>query len=225
MLKVLRVLNMRAFALITSGCAAMFAAQGAYALPVGSVAVTSGDVFISQTASGTFTCANVSGVWLPGKLVGSAKDHFLSFKAQKRGIKKELQTASGAQREKLLAKLSRVSNLARQGGPACEGGPGGGGGVPTPTATPSQGGNFDLSGNVTSSGKIAFAIPSALSANISTGRGHWNSMCAGCHGEKLNKSFTELRSKTQEAPMFFSTSSLPDSTLAHITAFLNRFRP
>ena len=97
--------------------------------------------------------------------------------------------------------------------------------VPTRTPTPTTG-NFDGSGNVTAAGKALFGIPSNLSANVSAGRSAWQFGCQGCHGsEKLNKTFSSYRALLKASPMFIFENDVPDSELANLTAYLNRFRP
>lgn len=105
--------------------------------------------------------------------------------------------------------------------------PGGASPTPTPraTATPAATGNFDNGGNVTSAGKAAFGIPSNLSASISTGKTIHDINCKGCHAEKTNRSFNQLRISISASPMFFTQQDIPDSALANLTAYLNRFRP
>lgn len=102
-----------------------------------------------------------------------------------------------------------------------------GGLLPTPTSTtpPSTptatSGNFDGNGNVTAAGKSLFGIPSSLSANISSGQSVWSKNCQGCHSEKTNRTFSTYKSMIAASPMFIT---LPDSEVAHLTAYLNRFR-
>ncbi len=90
-----------------------------------------------------------------------------------------------------------------------------------------QTGNFDDQGNVTTAGKAAFGIPSSLAANLTRGRQAYDSTCKSCHlqtGELgQGQSFSTLRQSLAGVPMFFTTTTLPDQTLADITAYLNRF--
>ena len=97
---------------------------------------------------------------------------------------------------------------------------------PTPTPTPQNPnlGNFDLNGNVTNAGKIAFGIPSSLSGNITQGRTLYTSYCTGCHVERTGRSFTNLRTSIAQSPMLFDSTQVTDGMLANITAFLNRFK-
>jgi hypothetical protein len=90
--------------------------------------------------------------------------------------------------------------------------------TPTPTVRP---GNFDNAGNVTAQGKSAFGIPSNLSANRNTGQSKWFASCRQCHSvEKTNRNFGTIKSALPISPMFIN---LPDSDVANLTAFLNRF--
>jgi hypothetical protein len=93
---------------------------------------------------------------------------------------------------------------------------------PTPTPTPTvRPGNFDGAGNVTAQGKAAFGIPSNLSANKNAGQTKWFATCRQCHSvEKTNRNFGTIKSVLPISPMFIN---LPDSDVANLTAYLNRF--
>jgi hypothetical protein len=98
---------------------------------------------------------------------------------------------------------------------------------PTPTRPPtprptSPSGNFDSNGNVTSVGKQLFGIPSSLSGNISRGNSVFQANCAGCHEQRVNRTYSSYRAAISRSPM---NISLTDTDLAHLTAYLNRFRP
>ncbi len=121
-------------------------------------------------------------------------------------------------------KLTTYNLLKKAGTPVCKKlSAGSGTPTPTPTSTPSLG-NFDLNGNVTSAGKAAFGIPSSLSGNIGQGRSLYGSYCTGCHVERTGKSFSYLRTSIAQSPMLFTSTEITDGMLAHITAFLNRYR-
>lgn len=109
--------------------------------------------------------------------------------------------------------------------------------TPTPTATPSPtptatatpqatfaAGNFDGNGNVTATGKSVFQIPANLSGNISLGRDVYDTYCFGCHVERVNRTFPDLRYNTSRPPMNYDSTDLPDAELANLVAYLNRFR-
>ena len=212
---------------MASACAALLFAATVYAAPVGTVPVGDDEVFETTHNGKSFTCGMIGDDWLSGKLVGEAD--FLSHKQQMKNAKKDLKSASGKKREKLLKLIAKLRGLMPSGRAACEGGPGStpdptSSGTPRPTSTPNPGGNFDANGNVTAAGKAAFGIPSNLSANRSQGQTLHSQWCAGCHGEKTNRSFSSLRSSIAEPTMGFTTAQISDQTLAHITAYLNRFR-
>jgi hypothetical protein len=98
---------------------------------------------------------------------------------------------------------------------------------PSATATPvatSAPNNFDAQGNLTAIGKAKFGVPSNLSGNIASGRSLHTSFCSGCHGEKINKNFSYLRSAISASPMFLTSADVDDGELAHLVAFLNRYR-
>lgn len=100
------------------------------------------------------------------------------------------------------------------------------GATPTPSNAPppSSNGYFEDNGDVTTLGKTTFLIPAQLSANIWTGRDVFNSKCSGCHEERTNRDFQNLRTNTARSPMFYDEATLPNADLAHLTAYLNRFR-
>lgn len=99
-------------------------------------------------------------------------------------------------------------------------------GLPAPTPTPFTGieGNFDASGNLTAKGKVTFGVPASIDGNISVGRVLSATNCA-CHSEMNGRSFSYLRATIAGAPMYFDATQIPDSMLANLTAYLNRFRP
>ena len=94
----------------------------------------------------------------------------------------------------------------------------------TPTPTASGSGNFDNQGNVTDRGRSAFGIPNGVEGNITSGRIIVSSYCT-CHAERIGRSFPRLRTSLAQAPMYFDASQMPDSMVANITAYLNRFNP
>lgn len=95
----------------------------------------------------------------------------------------------------------------------------------TPRPTPTPTGNFDVYGDVTEAGRILFGIPAGLPANVSQGRLVQDSTCTGCHAERTNWTFPNVRSRIALAPMYIDSNELPDTELAHLIAYLNRFRP
>lgn len=112
-------------------------------------------------------------------------------------------------------KFKTVRALNKAGRSACRGNQN------TPTPTPST--DIFSGDEVTAYGKQVLEIPSNLSANVASGRIIFSSTCT-CHDEKRNETFTYLRSATSRPVMDFSEETLPDQDLAHITAYLNRFR-
>lgn len=98
----------------------------------------------------------------------------------------------------------------------------GGGSTPQPTPTPEA--YFTESGAVTTSGKVAFGIPAELDANLTDGKDVYDTKCFGCHNERTNRTFSNLRLSTEKSPMFYTTLTLPDDELADLTAYLNRFQ-
>lgn len=151
-------------------------------------------------------------IYCSGKVPGEmTKGKFASFASKIKKIK-----TSGIGKKKLP--LFRA--LKSAGSPACQSIPSA---TPTPTPAPAPG-NFDSNGNVSAQGKALFGIPSELSGNISEGRTFYLLQCNGCHGDKLNKTFSQLRSAISASPMFFDTSQVPDPDLADVTAYVNRFR-
>lgn len=178
--------------------------------------------FVITNSAGKFTCGRSGTKWVPGKI---SKSNFLPYATQIKTLKKQAKAASGKKKTKLLAKIASLSAANKKGKGMCAGGPPvGGGPTPTPTPGPSSSGNFDSAGNVTAAGKALFGIPSSLNGNIGAGRTLWQAQCAGCHGDKLGRTFSQYRGLISQAPMFFSSSEIPDGSLANLTAYLNRFR-
>ncbi len=174
--------------------------------------LSSSELFVKQASTGTYNCGYIASRWLSGSLTGTA---FYTNKSKVQDLTKKVRASSGSKREKLQKKLDLLKLKTSRGDKACKDGP---------ASTPTPSGNFDSSGNVTAQGKSVFGIPASLSANVSQGKTANNLMCAGCHGERLNYSFTQLRSVTSASPMFFTSNDLSDATLANITAYLNRYR-
>ncbi len=96
--------------------------------------------------------------------------------------------------------------------------------APLPTNTPPSG-NFDARGNVTEKGKAVFGIPSNLSANVSAGKIVGQSLCTGCHGERVGLSYQTIDSAIRRSPMLYDESAISRQQLADLVAYLNRFRP
>ncbi len=100
--------------------------------------------------------------------------------------------------------------------------------LPTPTPTPTPVNTvtsyFTANGDVTEAGKREFGIPSHLEANMLTGMDLWQSYCFGCHEERQRPTFDMLRSVISKEPMYYDEELLPDDELAHIMAWVSRFR-
>ncbi|MCO6429608.1 MAG: hypothetical protein J5J00_02020 [Deltaproteobacteria bacterium] len=157
------------------------------------------------------------GIYCSGITPGSAKEingalNFTSFTSAIKSIKSK----KGSKGK--LALLKRLNSLGKR---QCrkDSAPG----TPSPTPAPTLG-NFDAFGNVTAQGKAAFGIPSIYSGNVSQGKALYQSICIGCHVERVNWSFPALRSAIAQSPMFYDESRISNSDLANITAYLNRFR-
>ncbi|MCO6431881.1 MAG: cytochrome c [Deltaproteobacteria bacterium] len=145
-------------------------------------------------------------------------------------LKSKFKKATGSKRTSLKKKLDKLNKKVKSDDKICAEGPDSEPPVvaPTPTqaptATPTPGsGNFDSNGNVTSAGKAAFGIPSSLNANRESGRSIYNASCKGCHvTEEQGKSFSFYKIAIQSSPMFIFDKS--DGDVAHLTAYLNRFK-
>lgn len=190
-----------------------------WAQSTGAVYIGSDLRFVSSGAT-NYTCGLLSGAWLPGTVDRKHSSYFLTFKTQMANLKKQIKKASGSKKSKLEAKLKVLKAKNKKAQAACNQFNGGS----NPTPTPISSGNFTGTGDVTAAGKLLFAIPSTLSANITTGKNLHSMLCSGCHGEKLGRSFNSLRSSIAATPMSFTTSDVSDSELANITAYLNRYR-
>lgn len=197
--------------------AAAEAAEPGALLPV------TGGVYQIKSAGKRFTCVSVAGKWIAGRKDRAEPGYYVTYRTDIQNTKAALKTAGGKAKTKLKAKLQKLTASARVGDKACRGGPPGGG-TATPTPTPALG-NFDSNGNVTEKGKTVFGIPANLGANVEAGRAIHQQRCAGCHGDRTNRSFSALRQAIAESPMDYSESDIPDPELANITAYLNRFRP
>ena len=189
----------------------------AHALPNAAKMLSSNNLFQTFANGGVITCGRPGLKFLSGLMVGENKDYFLSRKAKIKIFKKKIKkfTLKGlfSKVSKFQKKLKKQKQLKKIEDPICldQGGS-------------SSGGNFDDFGNVTEAGKIAFEIPSYLSANIDTGSSIYKANCTGCHGEKIGYSYVGINNAfaTISAMSFFQ-SQLSDSDVAQIAAYLNRF--
>lgn len=197
--------------------------------PAGSVTVGPGDIFSTNLGSARYTCGKVGSRWLPGAYVAKSRVLFLSYAAELKNVKKSLRSASGTKKKKLSSRQNKLNSLIRGGTQACSSGPPSGtpgsgpGAQPTPTPTIAPG-NFASNGDVTPLGKSTFGIPSNFSANVNTGKSIFDGLCRQCHttnNEPLNKRFPTIKQAIENAPMFITK---PDHELAHLTAYLNRFK-
>lgn len=182
------------------------------ALPPGAIEVDSSTSFEVDTSLGPVTCAFVSDEFIPGRMLSDGTT-FLSCLAELKTLKAKNKKTP---KPSLKAKIKKLKTKKNEGDALCVDD------SPPPPSNPSVG-NFDLLGNVTDQGKLNFGIPSSLSANIDVGKNYYNSMCDGCHGPKLNRTFPDYRDKIKLEPMYFDEEEVPDSVLANLTAYLNRF--
>ncbi len=207
---------------ILLGGAVSFLAGTALAQSPGAVYVAANDLRAVSSGSSSYTCAQLAGSWQSGAIDRKNPSYFLSYKTQLAAVKKSLKKASGSKRTKLNAKLLVLKAKSKRAQAACNSFNGGG---TQATPTPTSSGNFDANGNVTALGKSIFGIPANLSASISAGKNLHNVLCSGCHGDELGRSFSSYRSEISKSPMSFTISDVPDTDLANLTAYLNRFRP
>ena len=168
------------------------------------------DIFEVTEDGRDFTCADIDGTVYAGKL---RSDLFSPYKGLAARARRAARAASGDRKSTLLARAAQFRAHASTGDAACAGG------------TPAPDANFDGSGNLTEKGKTAFGVPSTLTGNISEGQALYNGTCEGCHSsEETNRSFTTLRSELSGDPMYFTSNDIPDSDLADLVAYLNRYR-
>lgn len=193
------------------------------------------EIFQTQASGKIVTCGGpIGGKYLSGKtkVVEGVTLFFKRSNEVKEKKKKCKNTSSSVKRRKCEAQLAKLSKTVKSQNKTCSYGPagsppastptpGGGGTQPQPTATPRSLGNFDSNGNVTAAGKVAFGIPSNLSANLNTGKNVFNTNCTGCHTEKTGRSFSFYKSAITVSPMFIT--HLSDQDIANLTAYLRRF--
>lgn len=94
--------------------------------------------------------------------------------------------------------------------------------LPTPTPTPMR--YFDAAGSLTEYGKQQLGVPSQFEATIDIGEISYTYRCTQCHGEYGGRTFSNYRTAISAPPMYFIPPVLGDNELAHLTAYLNRFR-
>jgi hypothetical protein len=192
------------------GCVLAIPVVAQAAPPKGAVKLAAGRLFQTSDANGTYSCGNLP-PWAPGRMV---KSYFLPTKAEIKNTKVAIKAATSKKKKaSLKATLSHLLGYLSFGNSACQTGP------PPP-------GNFDALGNVTSTGKAAFGIPSWINANVNSGISAWNHPCFECHQVYPNtltiKTFSGIRDRIQQSPMnFLVPGEVSDQTIADIVAFAN----
>ena len=181
------------------------------------------EVFVVSSGGSEIVCGARGGTWIPGLLARRSDfTTFQSFEKILASQRNKIKRLRGTARTTLQRKIAKNSAKLRRQRPVCRQGPPAG---TTPTPTPIAAlPVFDGSGSVTSYGKSVLGIPSEFSASIGGGRTVFQNNCVGCHVERTNRTFSNLRTNIARPPMFFDSSSMPDSSLAELTAYLNRFR-
>lgn len=179
----------------------------------GGVDLEDSEIFQTMYSGKTYTCGLVASKWIPGRI---AESLFLSTKAEITYIKKTIKkTRDSRQKLKLSKKQKTLETKLESGTVACEIGSGG-----------STGGNFDALGNLTAAGKIAFQVPSSLSASANKGISTWSSKCYGCHLSSplflRPNTFPAIKERIQQSPMFFRIpEEVTDQEIADIVAYRN----
>jgi hypothetical protein len=195
-------------------------------------------------------CGYSRGSWTPGALTSSTK-LFVSDTNNIKFLQRKLKSATTRTRSKLQKQLTRARSLLRRRSAACAllPMPGEGRSLPSPTpeGTPPQSGPtptpppsssatptaktiyIDSNGVVTEEGRALFQIPANLPANRTSGKAVFDDQCAGCHDGSQRRqptglTFPTYRTEMARSPMFITSSQVPNSDLAHLTVYLNRFR-
>jgi cytochrome c553 len=198
------------------------------------LALAGAQTFQPQTG---ITCGLVNGVWQPGELRSNS---FISYQSQIKKLRANLVRSTEPKRTTIQRKIKTAKAKNREYKALCEAGPNNYSGGVTPTIAPKpttgstipvvnptknpSAPNFDANGNVTSTGRELFQIPVAVSANMQRGKVVQENLCGTCHLERTNRTFSYLRFRTAQDPMFFDQVTLSDQDLADLTAYLNRFR-
>jgi hypothetical protein len=176
-------------------------------------------------------CGRISGRWLGGAVSSSGR--FVSNAERVRALKRDLAKARGtAARRRVQRSLDAAQKKERKEAPICRPGPSAG---PSPTPTPIVPGQptptprptatrvpcFNNAGDTT-----CFEIPGGVTGNITRGASYHQSLCVGCHGERRNRSYTQLNSSFSSiSAMAIYNGQLSSGEVADLTAFLNRFNP
>lgn len=186
------------------------------AAPANSVKLASKSLFTVRASSASILCGNLP-PWSPGRMVS---DRFYPTRVEIKALKAKISKSSGSARRALEAKVRQLNSYLSKGKAPCAKGP------PRAVSTPTPSGPFDALGNVTAAGKVAFGIPSNLSASVNSGIGAWNSTCNGCHHMQPSglgiRSFPEIKARIQLSPMLFSIpGELTEQQIADIVAFAN----
>lgn len=182
------------------------------------------ELFEVASGSRTFFCHTKGSTYVAGLLAKTNNTStFTSYATEIKKIQRSILRATGKKKTSLQKKLKTYKARQKTDNPVCALGPPIQTPTPLPTSSPGSG-VFDPLGNVTETGKNLLQIPSGLSANISRGKTVYLSNCVGCHIERTNRTFSDLRFNTSRPPMFFNEQRLTDIDLADLTAYLNRFR-
>ena len=181
--------------------------------PTSQLQVTPDQVF-SVWGDGTiYYCVLIRALARAGDLQGVTGDRFIPYGTQIKRVKRKLKKKKRGKRA-LRKQLTELKQTRALGDAACQ--QGGSGTAPEPF--------FDTAGNLSSRGRVLLEIPAGLNANLNIGKDVFEYHCTGCHDPQVNRTFPMYRERTSQEPMFFTEQELPDVDLAHLTAYLNRFR-
>jgi hypothetical protein len=196
-----------------------------------SVMIAAENLFEIGSGRTKVVCGRISGRWIGGTVSSSGR--FVSNAERVRALKRDLAKARGiAARRRVQRSLDAAQKKERKEAPICRPGPSAG---PSPTPTPILPGQptptprptatrvpcFNNAGDT-----ACFEIPGGITGNITRGASYHQSLCVGCHGERRNRSYTQLNSSFSSiSAMAIYNGQLSSGEVADLTAFLNRFNP
>lgn len=204
--------SMQRLFFVLLSCCIVFSAARAESPRVEELKVRPDQVYSVWNDGDIFYCTVLGSKPRAGELKGVTGDVFIPYVIQLKKIKRSIKRKGRATR-KLRRQLKDLKQIRKQGDKSCLHG-----------GSDSNEPFFDVQGNMSSRGRQLLGIPANLESNIFIGKNVFEYHCTGCHNAQVNRTFPMYRSRTSDAPMFFTEELLPDEDLAHLTAYLNRFR-
>ena len=198
-------------ALLILGCLALLLlVSPAMAAPKGGVLLPYSFIFQTSKDGKLYVCGNLP-PWSPGRM---SSGYFVPTKTEISNLNKSLKkTRSAAKKKSYKKSIANLKKYLANAKDLCAGGTG---------SNP----NYDTAGNMLTTAKASYGIPTSMSANVFNGIAAWNRQCVGCHATTAGflgiKHMSLIADRIQLEPMNFRVpEEVSLQTLADITAYAN----